>query len=272
MIKQSFNRKLHLGAQLVKCTGLAGDGFLVYNRAMADHASANPLSYRYPHPAVTVDCVIFGLDGQSLKVLLNRRDLVPFRDAWALPGGFIGIDEGLEDAARRVLQAETGVHDLYLEQLYSFGTPDRDPRERVITIAYYAIVNLFDHPVGKAAPSCASQEAGWFAMDRLPALAFDHSAIIETALARLQAKIRYQPIGFGFLPRKFTLTQLQKLYEAILCTSLDKRNFRKKILSTGLLVPLDEMEMDVAHRAAKLYRFDDRLYGELRQRGFNFAV
>jgi 8-oxo-dGTP diphosphatase len=226
-------------------------------------------SYEYPHPAVTVDCVVFGLDDGSLKVLLIQRDLEPFAGSWALPGGFVKMDEDTDQAARRELLEETGVRDLYLEQLYTFGAPGRDPRERVITVAHFAIVNLFEHRV-KA--DTDARNAAWFPVDELPKLAFDHHEILDMALKRLQAKIRYQPVGFEFLPAKFTLTQVQRLYETILCEELDKRNFRKKILSTGLLVPLDELELDVAHRAAQLYRFDAKAYERLKKKGYGFEL
>ena len=158
---------------------------------------------------------------------------------------------------------------LYLEQLYTFGDVNRDPRGRVITVAYYALVKLADHRV-RATTDASS--AAWFAVSEVATLAFDHNRIIDVALARLKGKVRYQPIGFELLPVKFTLSQLQHLYEAILETTLDKRNFRKKILSHGLLIELDEIEQDVAHRAARLYKFDDRKYRQLVRRGFNFEL
>lgn len=223
-------------------------------------------TYRYPHPAVTVDCVVFGLDDDELKVLLIQRGLEPCLGAWALPGGFIRIDEDLDASARRELMEETGVADLYLEQLYTFGAPDRDPRERVITVAYYAIVNLFEHPVR---PDTDAVSAAWFPVASLPELAFDHRAILDKALERLAGKVRYQPIGFEFLPRKFTLTQLQRLYETILRKPLDKRNFRKKILATGLLVDQNEVETGVAHRPAQLFSFDKAAYVTLGVKGIN---
>ena len=226
-------------------------------------------SYEYPRPAVTVDCVVFGFDEGDLKVLLVRRDVEPFRGKWALPGGFVHIDESVEEAARRELREETGMERLYLEQLYTFGDVNRDPRGRVITVAYYALVKLADHRV-RATTDASS--AAWFAVSEVATLAFDHNRIIDVALARLKGKVRYQPIGFELLPVKFTLSQLQHLYEAILETTLDKRNFRKKILSHGLLIELDEIEQDVAHRAARLYKFDDRKYRQLVRRGFNFEL
>lgn len=226
-------------------------------------------SYHYPHPAVTVDCAVFGLDEGYLKILLIQRDLEPFAGRWALPGGFIKMDESLDEAARRELEEETGVKRIYIEQLGAFGEPGRDPRERVVTVAYYAIVNLFEHRI-KA--DTDARNAAWFPVDELPPLAFDHDGILKAALARLQDKVRREPIGFEFLPRKFSLTQLQRLYETILCDSLDKRNFRKKILATGILEELEDFEVDVAHRAARLYRFDPKAYNRLKKEGFSFQV
>jgi len=226
-------------------------------------------TYKYPRPALTVDCVVFGWDEESLKVLLIERELEPFQGAWALPGGFVHVDETLEDAALRELSEETGLSKVYLEQLYTFGDLERDPRERVVSVAYFALVKLQDHRVKAATDARA---AAWFPVSALPALAFDHAKIMEVARARLKAKVRYQPIGFELLPAKFTLTQLQRLYEGVLEKPLDKRNFRKKILSMDLLEDLDELEQDVAHRAARLYRFDRRKYQLLEKSGFNFEI
>jgi 8-oxo-dGTP diphosphatase len=226
-------------------------------------------TYEYPRPALTVDCVVFGLDEAELEVLLVRRALEPFAGRWALPGGFVHVDESLDEAARRELQEETGLDRVFLEQLYTFGAIDRDPRERVVTVAYYALVKLSDHKV-KAATDAT--DAAWFAISDLPELAFDHAEIFELALTRLRGKLRYQPIGFELLPKKFTLTQLQRMYEVILERALDKRNFRKKILAMDLLVELDEVQKDVAHRAARLYKFDDRRYKKLVKQGFSFEI
>ena len=226
-------------------------------------------TYDYPRPAVTVDCVVFGFDEGDLKILLVQRDVEPFRGKWALPGGFVLEQESLEQAARRELREETGIEKLYLEQLYTFGEPARDPRGRVITVAYYALVKLADHRV-RAATDASS--AAWFSVAEVSRLAFDHNKILDMALTRLQGKVRYQPIGFELLPVKFALSELQHLYEAILEAPLDKRNFRKKILATGLLIELDEIQQDVAHRAARLYKFDDRKYRQLASQGFNFEV
>lgn len=227
-------------------------------------------SYPYARPALTVDCVVFGLDQpDSLQVMLIRRNLPPFEGEWALPGGFVHQDESLDEAARRELQEETGMTDIFLEQLYTFGAVNRDPRDRVVTVAYYALVNLSQHPV-KAATD--AREAVWFAIAGLPRLAFDHGEIVAAAIARLKGKVRYEPIGFELLPQKFTLSHLQTLYETILGQKLDKRNFRKKILKMDLLIELDEIQTGVAHRAARLYQFDEQKYKTLKQKGFNFEI
>jgi 8-oxo-dGTP diphosphatase len=226
-------------------------------------------TYQHPHPAVTVDCAVFGYDAADLKVLLIRRKLDPFKGQWALPGGFVQIAESLEAAARRELSGETGLGELFLEQLYTFGEPDRDPRERVISVAYYALVKLTDHAVRAASDA---EDVAWFPVAELPALGFDHERIIETALRRLKAKVRYEPIGFELLPEKFTLGELQRLYETVLEAPLDKRNFRKKLLGMELLEALEEYQRDVAHRAAQFYRFNRTRYEELRKKGFNFEL
>ncbi len=232
-----------------------------------------PYTYDYPRPALTVDCVVFALDEADLKVLLIERDLEPFKGCWALPGGFVHMDESVDDAARRELREETGLSDVFLEQLYTFGAVDRDPRGRVVSVAYYALVNLSDHRVQAGTDA---KGAAWFAVSDVPSLAFDHADILATALRRLKGKVRYEPIGFELLPRKFTLSQLQRLYETVLERPLDKRNFRKKILTigrdTGLLVELDEVQQDVAHRAARLYRFDEEKYRRAKRKGFNFEI
>ena len=228
-------------------------------------------SYAYPRPSVTVDCVVFGLDleAEDLKVLLIQRKKDPFAGKWAFPGGFVEADETLEVSAKRELQEETGIARLYLEQLYTFGDPGRDPRGHTVTVAYYALVKLSDH-----APVAAddARAVDWFSVAGPPKLAFDHEKILKVAVERLRAKVRYQPIGFELLPAKFTLSQLQRLYEIVLERPLDKRNFRKKILGMGLLVELEETQKDVAHRAARLYRFDRERYGVLVKEGFNFEV
>ncbi len=223
----------------------------------------------FERPALTVDSVVFGLDDKDLKVMLIQRNIEPFKGKWALPGGFIHLDETLEEAALRELKEETGIEKVYLEQLYTFGAINRDPRERVVSVAYYALVNLSDHNIQA---STDASDAAWFPIDDLPDLPFDHDHIIESALKRLKGKVTYKPIGFELLPEKFTLTQLQKMYEKILERSIDKRNFRKKILSMNFLTELDEVQKDVSHRAARLYKFDLKNYKRLKAKGFNFEV
>lgn len=226
-------------------------------------------TYDYARPALTTDCVVFGLDENDLKVLLIQRGIAPFKAKWALPGGFIQVGEDVDTCARRELQEETGLKKIFLEQLATFGKPKRDPREHVVTVAYYALVNLIDHT-----PTAATDadNAAWFALDDLPKLAFDHAEILKAAKERLQGKVRYQPIGFELLPEKFTLTQLQKLYELILELALDKRNFRKKVTKLDILEETDEVEQDVARRAARLYRFDRSRYESLLKQGINFEL
>lgn len=226
-------------------------------------------SYEYPRAALAVDCVVFGLDETDLKVLLIQRKLQPFQHTWALPGGFVRLAETLDEAARRELEEEAGVSDVYLEQLYTFGALDRDPRERVVAVAYYALAKLSDHRIRAATDAMG---VGWFGLDDLPKLAFDHTDIVSRAHERLRGKVRYAPVGFELLPPRFSLTQLQRMYEIILGKELDKRNFRKKILAMDLLVETDEYEQGVRHRAARLYRFDRRKYDRLTKQGFEFAL
>jgi len=228
-----------------------------------------PHTYQYPRAALTVDCVVSGFDEGELKVLLIERGLDPFKGRWALPGGFVRVEETLDEAARRELAEEAGLTNIFLEQLYTFGEVDRDPRERVVSVAYYALVKLSDH---RARAATDAANAQWFPVSKAPKLAFDHATILRTALARLKGKVRYQPIGFELLPLKFTLSELQHLYEAVLETQLDKRNFRKKVLSFGLLVALNETQMAGRHRPAQLFRFDQKRYEQLRKKGFNFEL
>lgn len=226
-------------------------------------------TYEHPRAALTVDCVVFGFDEGELKVLLIQRGIAPFRGQWALPGGFVRVDETIDAAARRELAEETGLTGAFLEQLYTFGEIRRDPRERVVSVAYYALVKLADTHT-RAATDAA--DARWFPVAQPPKLAFDHDTILDAALTRLRGKVRWQPVGFELLPEKFTLSQLQHLYEAVLGGTLDKRNFRKKVLSFGLLVPLKESVRSGAHRPAQLFRFDPDKYARLTKRGFHFEL
>ena len=227
-------------------------------------------TYDYPRPAVTVDCVVFGLDETAfLQVLLIQRRSPPFAGQWALPGGFVRSEEALEQAALRELQEETNVTDLFLEQLKAYGHPHRDPRGHTVTVAFYALVNLWNYEI-KAATD--AKQARWWPMERMPDMAFDHKMIVQDALSTLRNSIRHRPIGFELLPTKFTLTQLQRLYEIVLNQPFDKRNFRKKLLKLDILIDLNEKETNVAHRAAQLYQFDQTKYKELQKTGFNFDL
>jgi 8-oxo-dGTP diphosphatase len=216
---------------------------------------------------VTVDIVIFALRDWELHVLLIQRGLSPFRGRWALPGGFGRKEESLEAAARRELEEETGVRDVYLEQLYTFGDPDRDPRGRVVTVAYYALLT------GEATPVVAGTDAGaarWIPARRHPSLAFDHGRILTYALERLTNKLEYTTVGFQLLPKKFTLSHLQRVYEAVLGRNLDKRNFRRKMALLGILEPLDQWVQDGRSRPAQLYRFSAKHFERLRDKGILF--
>lgn len=205
-------------------------------------------TYKHPHPAVTTNVVIFTILDDKLKLLLVKRPRPPFQGVWALPGGFITMDEDLEASALRALERETGVAGVYLEQLFTFGRPDRDPRERVITVAYYALV-----PPDRLRVS-ERQDVGWFAFEALPSLAFDHQEIVTMAAQRLAAKLDYSTIAFQFMPQRFTLGELQNVYEIILREPLDKRNFRKRMLALGRIRDSGELRRNGSHRPAKLYQ------------------
>ncbi len=229
----------------------------------------NQFCYEYERPAVTVDAVLFGFSEASLKVLLIKRGIEPFKGKWALPGGFIQMQETAEEGVNRIMKKETNLEGVFMEQLYTFSETDRDPRERIISIAYFALVKQDDY---MAQAGVDETSAEWFSINELPSLAFDHEKIIRTALYRLKGKIRYQPVGFELLPEKFKLSQLQNLYEVILETPIDKRNFRRKILQMELLIDTEEKETNVAHKAAKLYMFDKQKYDSLTEKGFNFEI
>jgi 8-oxo-dGTP diphosphatase len=209
--------------------------------------------------AFSVDCAVFGFDNDQLKLLLIRRGAEPFLGDYALPGDLVYPDEDLDVAAKRVLKELTTLTDVFLEQVQSFGKVDRHPFGRVITISYYALIKIKDYEVGAAN---WAKEARWHSVDDLPRLAFDHQEIVNTCLDRLRANVLHKPIGFELLPEKFTLTQLQSLYEALLGTALDTRNFRKRMLAQGILEELDERQDGVAHRPAKLYRFNAEAAGQ----------
>jgi len=220
-------------------------------------------------PSISTDNIIFGLNQGKLQVLLIKRAIEPFYGAWGLPGGFVLKQEDLETSARRTLQNMTGMHNVFMEQVYTFGQVDRFPLNRVITVAYYALINYTLENL-KAGPDAS--EINWFDILELPDLVFDHRHILDKTLAYLRAKVRTEPIGFELLPGKFTLTQLQGLYEAVLGTTFDTRNFRKKLLKMNLLLPLEETQTGVAHRAARLYSFNKETYHNLKEKGFIFEL
>ncbi|WP_020207665.1 NUDIX hydrolase [Gilvimarinus chinensis] len=219
--------------------------------------------------ALSIDNLIFGLDHGKLDILLIKHKVGISKGQWALPGGWIRYDENLRDAATRHLHELTGVTDLYLEQLKTFGRVDRFPSERVVTVAYYALVSAEDY---KVVAGNNATDASWFGIHELPELIFDHKEIIDFGIQHLQQQVRRRPIGFNLLPEKFTLLQLQELYEGILDTKLDKPNFRRKIMKMNLLASCDEKQQGVAHRAAKLYRFDEEAYQALTEKGFSFEI
>lgn len=210
-------------------------------------------SYAHPHPAVTTDVVVFTIREARLHLLLVKRANPPYKGSWALPGGFLDIDEDLATCAARELAEETGIRDVYLEQLYTFGDTDRDPRERVISVTYFALI---PEQVLPAPPRAASDAAdiGWFDLQRLPDLAFDHRAIIDLAYRRLVAKLDYSTIAFQFMGKTFTLSELQSVYETLLNQPLDKRNFRKRILSLDLIEETGRLRRNGKHRPAREYR------------------
>lgn len=212
--------------------------------------NAKSFCYSHPHPAVTTDVVLFTVREEKLQLLLIRRRNPPFQECWALPGGFVEMDEDIAACAQRELAEETGVKQVYLEQLYTFGKPQRDPRERVISVAYYALVPSERITLKPASDAAA---AAWFAFDELPDLAFDHRDIVKKAHERLVAKLDYSTIAFQFLPKQFTLSELQEVYEIIRSERMDKRNFRKWIQARNLIAPTGSERRNGSHRPAQLF-------------------
>lgn len=219
--------------------------------------------YKYPHHSVTTDCVIFGFDGVSINVLLIERGLEPFQGKWALPGGFLRPDETASECAKRELEEETGLKEAYLEQFHTFTDVDRDPRERVITIAYYALVKKRQVQGGDDA-----RKAQWFKLEEIPHLAFDHDHILRVAMAKLKEKMYVQPVGFELLPEVFTMPELQNLYESILQVKFDRRNFAKKMLNHGLLFEAEKRPANAPSRHPSKYSFNSQKYKELKEKGF----
>lgn len=219
--------------------------------------------YKYPHPSVTTDCVIFGFDGTKLSVLLVKRGLEPYKGRWAFPGGFMNMDESAEEGALRELQEETGLKGAYIRQFHTFTAPERDPRERVITIAYYALVRMQEVVGGDDA-----DDARWFTLDEVPQLAFDHDQILRKAQKALRQQIHFEPIGFELLPEAFTIKELQNLYEAILDVHFDRRNFYNKMKRLEMLDATNETVNPSKKKEAILFRFNKAKYNELKQKGF----
>ena len=217
--------------------------------------------YKYPHAALTTDCVIFGYDRTGLSVLLVERGIEPYKGTWAFPGGFLRMDETSEECARRELKEETGLDAAFMEQFHTFTKTDRDPRERVVTIAYFALVNKADVKGGDDAV-----DARWFPVNDLPSLAFDHADIFQHAMQSLREKIHFEPIGFELLPEEFTMSELQSLYEAILDVEFDRRNFYRKMLSLELLDVVDDGIVRNSPRIAIKYRFNKGKYDEMKEK------
>jgi 8-oxo-dGTP diphosphatase len=219
--------------------------------------------------ALSIDCVIFGFKNKSLYVLLVKHGQGITKGQWALPGGWIKYNESVDDAAYRILTVQTSVSKIFLEQFQTFGDLERFPGKRVITVSYYALVNTEDFELHAGV---TVSDAQWFEISRIPKMAFDHGTIFKKCFTFLQHKVQHEPIGFNLLPKKFTLLQLQELYEAILGKELDKPNFRRKLLKMNLLIPCNEKQNDVAHRAASLFRFDKKTYDKLLDKGFSFEI
>ncbi|WP_372774957.1 NUDIX hydrolase [Mangrovibacterium sp.] len=244
--------------------------------------------------SVSIDCVIFGFDGISLNILLSQqnpenalksiRAQKDFEDikhlyenhpsltdpkSWNVFGAHVPVEKDLDEFAQELLYMATGMNDVFLKQFHCFGKPDRVPNNRVLTIGYYALINPNHHTIKK---SIELNDLKWFKLDRLPKLVFDHPYIINKALEHLRQEVRYHPVGFHLLPDKFTLTEFQSLYEVILDKKMDTRNFRKKIANMGLLIDTGEKQQNVSHRAAKLFRFDEQVYNQLKNDGLKFRI
>lgn len=230
------------------------------------------MDYYVKHPKilVAVDSIIFGFNENDteLKVLLLKRKFEPSKGEWSLMGGFVNPDESLDAAAQRIVLQLTGLDDVYMEQLYAFGDPARDPGGRIISVSYVSLIKINEHD----RELVRKNGAYWIPLSELPNLIFDHSEMVSKALRKLRIRARTQPIGFELLPEKFTIPQLQRLYEAIYQTPFDKRNFRRKVLTMGLLDKLDEKEKETSKKGAYYYEFNAIKYQEFLQKGFNFEL
>jgi ADP-ribose pyrophosphatase YjhB (NUDIX family) len=222
----------------------------------------------HPKFHVALDCIIFGFDKSELKLLIHKRRFEPAKGQWSLFGGFLQEEESLEDAANRILRELTGLKKIYMEELQTYGDIERDPAGRVISVAYYALI-----PAHKYSETYSKRYgATWVSLKDLPKLIMDHNSMVEKGLRRLKRRAATQPIGFELLPKEFTIPQLQALYEAIYQSKLDKRNFRKKILSMDVLIKLEEKDKSSSRKGAYLYRFDKRKYLKLVDAGYNFTI
>ncbi|MGB3144255.1 MAG: NUDIX domain-containing protein [Maribacter sp.] len=217
---------------------------------------------------LAVDCIIFGFDKEELKILLVKRDFEPEKGKWSLIGGFLKNEENLDEAAIRILNHLTGLNNIYMEQVYSFSKIDRDPAERTISVAYYALIDIASHDK----VLLKQNPIQWFSLKDAPKLIFDHDRMVERSLARLRRRATSKPIGFELLPEKFTMRQLQKLYEAILDHKLDKRNFINKFNSLDILIKLDEKDMSSSKKGAYLFQFDEEKYNSKVEDGFSFKI
>jgi len=231
--------------------------FLKFTRIFTDYYRGKCMLY----PAesrimLAIDCCIFGFDGENLKILLIKRNFNPEKGNWSLMGGFLRADEDLNAGAQRILHELTGLNNVYMEQLYTFGNIDRDPVERTVSICFFALINIHEHDHELA----KSQNGYWFTLGKIPPLIFDHETIVAKALSQIQYKAALHPIGFELLPERFSIPQLQNLYEAIYGFALDRRNFRRKILSTGLLLDTGEKNENSSTKKAVLYKLDQAKY------------
>ncbi|MGN0224047.1 MAG: NUDIX hydrolase [Muribaculaceae bacterium] len=231
------------------------------------NTSNDNYTYQYPHPAVATDCVIFGYDGNRLQVLLVERGIEPFKGSWALPGGFVRENETAEDGARRELFEETGINHAYIKQLKAYSAVERDPRERVISIAFFALVKSCEVKGGDDA-----SQARWFNLDEVPRLAFDHQAILQDAVEALRREIHFEPVGFELLPERFTIRELQNLYEQVLKVEFDRRNFFNKIRRLGILNRLKDKTRPTAKKDAFLFEFNQKAYNEFKAKHNGFRM
>ncbi len=223
------------------------------------------IQYVSPVASITVDCVILGFDGKKMEILLIKRGSEPEFGKWSLPGGFMEKMETVDDAAKRVLGLLTGVSGIYMEQFYTFGRLDRHPLERVVTVGYYALI---DSSYYNLKASWHASETKWYDITKIPKLGFDHKEIVDLAIKTLKKEVTIRPIGFELLPTKFTLTDLQNLYELILGEKLDRRNFRRKLKAMDILIELDEVKPG-KHVGATLYKFNKKQYNLLKANGFD---